>query len=102
MLTIENIDKIKQYAFNVHWTCDSVHETDTFYHFVMERRNIGGKIDDVRKITLSRVDIPYMDEKEMCYQLYLDDKKLGHVVTPSFLKSVNNLVNTFTEILGRI
>jgi hypothetical protein len=102
MLTIENIEKIKQYAFDVVWSCDNVHETPTGYHFVVERRNISGKIDDVRKIILSRVDIPYMDEKEMCYQLYLDDKKLGHVVTPSFLKEVNNLVNTFTEILGRI
>lgn len=102
MLIIENLDKIKQYSFNVHWRCVSVREEDTFYHFVVERLNIGGKIDDVRKISLSRFDIPNMDENELCYELYLDDKKLNQLVTPSYLKSINNLVNKFTEILWRI
>jgi hypothetical protein len=99
MLIIDNIEKIKQYPFNVHWRCDSVRETDTFYHFVVERLNIEGKICDVRRITLSRVDIPNMDENELCYELYLDDRKLNQLVTTSYLKSINNLVNKFTEIL---
>ena len=54
MLTIDNIEKIKQYSYDVVWSCDSIRETDLHYHFVMERRNIGGKIDDVKKITICR------------------------------------------------
>lgn len=102
MLTIENIEKIKQHAFNVHWRCESVRETDNYYHFFVDRLDIGGNICDTRKISISRFNIPNMDENEECYELYFDGRKLNQLVTTSYLKSINNLVNKFTEILGRL
>ena len=102
MLTIHNIEKIKQYSYDVQWTCDSIKETPHFYHFVVERRNIEGKICDVKKITISREEnYSISDYKNgLVYQLYLDDKATKFVVTASFIKDVVNLVNTFTQILG--
>ena len=102
MLTIDNIEKIKQYSFDVQWTCDSINETPNFYHFIVERRKGGGKICDVKKITLCREqDYSISDYKNgLVYQLYLDDMATKFVVTADYIKDIINLVNTFTEILG--
>ena len=102
MLTIDNIEKIKQYSYDVHWTCDSINETPNFYHFIVERRNISGKIDDVKKISLCREqDYSISNYKNgFVYQLYLDDKATKFVVTADYARDVINIVNTFTQILG--
>lgn len=107
MLTIDNIEKIKQYTYDVVWSCDSINETDNFYHFVMERRNIGGKIDDVKKITICRnadsvysVGKSYTDPTTKIYRMYLDDKNTKYVLTSDYIKDMINVVNTFTQILA--
>ena len=98
MLTIENIEKIKWYSYDVQWTCDSVRETDIFYHFVVQRTNINGKICDVKKISLSRVE--EILDGGYFYNLYLDDKKTDSYVSIDYVKDPNNLANCFTTILG--
>ena len=107
MLTIDNIEKIKQYSYDVVWSCDSIRETDLHYHFVMERRNIGGKIDDVKKITICRkadtvdsLDISYTDPTTKIYRMYLDDTNTKYVLTSDYIKDMINVVNTFTQILA--
>ena len=107
MLTIDNIEKIKQYSYDVVWSCDSILETSNFYHFVMERRNIGGKIDDVKKITICRnadsvysVGKSYADPTIKIYRMYLDDMATKHCLSSDSIGNIINVVNKFTEILA--
>lgn len=107
MLTIENIEKIKQYSYDVVWSCDSILETSDFYHFVMERRNIGGKIDDVKKITICRkadtvytIGQSWQNPTTKIYRMYLDDKSTHHCLSSDYIGNMLNVVNKFTEILA--
>jgi hypothetical protein len=96
MLTILNVNKLNQYAFDKHWLADSISETENWYHFVLVRKNpLTGKIDDVRKLSLNRVAKSGGE-----YSFRLDNKRIGYVVTLDYIKDINNLVNKFTEIMG--
>lgn len=96
MLTILNVNKLYKYSFDKDWLLDSISETDNWYHFVLLRRNpLTGKIDDVRKLSLNRVA-----ESGGDYKFALDDKRIGYAVTLEYIKTINNLVNKFTEIMG--
>jgi len=96
MLTILNVNKLNQYAFDKHWLVDSIRETDIWYHFVLYHKNpLTGKIDDIRKLSLNRVA-----ESSGEYKFALDDERIGYAVTLDYIKDINNLVNKFTEIMG--
>ena len=96
MLTILNVNKLYQYAFDKDWLVDSISETDDCYHFVLLRRNpLTSKIDDVRKLSLNRIA-----ESSGEYKFKLDDNQIGYAVTLEYIKTINNLVNKFTEIMG--
>ncbi len=96
MLTILNVNKLNQYAFDKVWTIDTIHEKENWYNFVLLRKNpLTGKIDDVRKLSLNRVA-----ESSGEYRFRLDDKPIGYAVTLEYIKTINNLVNKFTEIMG--
>ena len=102
MLTIENIEKIKQYSYDVQWTCDTIGVDEDKYIFFVERRNIEGQVIDYCRIDLSRIpegDISnYKDGK--VYALSLNMEKTKHIVSAEYISKLNNLVNTFTKILG--
>ncbi len=103
MLTIENIEKIKQYSYDVQWTCDKIGVFETVYEFFMDRKNIEGKICDYARITLHRypdknLSGGYKDGN--VYPISLNNKTTKHVITADYIKDINNLVNTFTDILG--
>ena len=101
MLTIDNIEKIKQYSYDVQWTCDKIQVTDTEYEFFVDKRNIAGKICDYARITLHR-EPSITDYKDgNTYPISLNTKMTNYMVTADFIKDINNLVNTFTEILGK-
>ena len=107
MLTIDNIEKIKEYSYDVVWSCDSIRETDLHYHFVMERRNIGGKIDDVKKITICRkadtvytIGQSWQNPTTKIYRMYLDDKNTTHCLSSDGIGNIINVVNKFTKILA--
>lgn len=102
MLTIENIEKIKQYSYDVQWTCDKIGIDEDKYIFFVDRRNISGQVIDYCRIDLSRIpeaDISnYKDGK--VYAISLNMEKTKHIVTADYISKLNNLVNTFTQILG--
>jgi len=107
MLTIDNIEKIKQYSYDVVWSCDSIFLIGNFYHFVMERRNISGKIDDVKKITICRnadtiytVGQSWQNPTTKIYRMYVDDKSTKHCLSSDSIGNMINVVNKFTEILA--
>ncbi len=96
MLTILNVNKLNRYSFDKVWTVDTIHERENWYNFVLLRKNpLTGKIDDVRKLSLSRVA-----ESSGEYKFTLDDKPIGYAITLEYIKTINNLVNKFTEIMG--
>lgn len=100
MLTIDNIEKIKQYSYDVQWTCDKIQVTDTEYEFLVDKRNIEGKICDYARITLHR-EPSITDYKDgNAYPISLNMKPTKYIVTADYIKDIINLVNTFTEILG--
>jgi len=102
MLTIKNIEKIKQYSYDVQWTCDKIGIDEDKYIFFVDRKNISGQLIDFSRIDLSRIpegDInDYKDGK--VYALSLNMEKTKHIVTADYISKINNLVNTFTQILG--
>ena len=100
MLTIDNIEKIKQYSYDVQWTCDKIQVTDTQYEFFVDRRNIEGKICDYARITLHREPSKNYYKGGYTYPISLNTKMTKYIVTADYIKDINNLVNTFTEILG--
>lgn len=101
MLTIENLDKIKQYSYDIQWTCDKIEVTDTQYEFLLVKRNIGGQICDFARITLHREPSMTNYKDGYTYPISLNTKMTNYIVTADFIKNINNLVNTFTEILGK-
>ena len=100
MLTIDNIEKIKQYSYDVHWTCDKIQVTDTQYEFFVDKRNIEGKICDYARITLHRKPSITNYKDGNAYPISLNGVETKYIVTTDYIRDINNLVNTFTEILG--
>ena len=102
MLTIDNIEKIKQYSYDVEWTCDYIESDESEYIFFVDRRNIEGKICDYARIVLHRYpDTNLSNYKDgLVYPISLNNIRTNVVVTADYIKDINNLVNTFTEILG--
>jgi hypothetical protein len=100
MLTIDNIEKIKQYSYDVQWTCDKIQVTDTQYEFFVDKRNIAGQICDYARITLHREPSITDYRGGNAYPISLNMKPTKYIVTADYIKNINNLVNTFTEILG--
>jgi len=102
MLTIENIEKIKQYSYDVHWSCDKIGVDEDRYIFMLDRKDISGRLIDFCRIDLSRIPeyqlTGYKDG--MLYAIYFNTEKTNHILTKSFLSDLNNLVNTFTKILS--
>ena len=100
MLTIDNIEKIKQYSYDVEWTCDKIHVTDAEYEFLVDRRNIEGKICDYARITLHREPSITGYKNGNAYPISLNGVETKSIVTADYIKDIINLVNTFTEMLA--
>ena len=107
MLTINNIEKIGEYTYDVVWSCDSILETSNFYHFVVERKNISGEIIDEKKITICRnsdmvytIGQSWQNPTTKIYRMYLDDKSTKHCLSSDSISNIINVVNKFTEILA--
>ena len=102
MLTIENIEKIKQYSYDVQWTCDKIGVDEDKYIFMLDKKDIKGEIIDYCRIDLSRIpDTDINDYKDgKVYALSLNMEKTNYIVTADYISKLNNLVNTFTQILS--
>lgn len=102
MLTIENVEKIKQYSYDVQWTCDTIGVDEDKYIFFVERRNIEGKVIDYCRIDLSRIPDADINDYEdgKVYAISLNMQKTNYIVTAGYISKLNNLVNTFTKILN--
>ena len=112
-MTIENVNKmlhqmIPTKADDYTWQVDDVKWTDSYYHFICERRNGSQKIDYVCKLSINRTADEWVVDKDCgavsmyVYQIKLDDHKTIHYLHNNEIKSMFEVMVKFADILKRI
>jgi uncharacterized protein YdaL len=110
-VTIENVNRmvhelIPTKSDDYTWQVDDVKWTDSYYHFICERRNGTQKIDYVCKLSINRTAHEWKnsDGKALMhiYQIKIDDHPTIHYLHNNELKSMIEVMEKFADILKRI